>query len=92
MLGVWLKCLAPVPPRLYPPAERGKAPPVRLGRSVDENGAAPRRAIALPVFEAGEEEELKCPAVRRLGPEQNLGPMVANQRCWECDWRRKALE
>lgn len=39
---------------LYPPAVRGMAPPVRLGRSVFANGARPENeAIRRDVFEEG---------------------------------------
>lgn len=53
--GVWEKYRAPLlPPRVYPPAVRGMAPPVRFGRRVCAKGARPENwAMRRDVFEEG---------------------------------------
>ena len=83
---MWLKCRTPclpLPPREYPPAVRGRAPPVRFGRRVDAKGAAPLPTTALLVFETGKEARLDCPMVPDA--EVKVRVLLENQRCWERD-------
>ena len=87
---MWLKYRAPfpAPPRLYPPAERGKAPPVRFGRSVEAKGAEPRWEIALLILDTGKEERSYFAPVRALAVEvARVRAVVENQRFlfWDRD-------
>ena len=93
--GVWLKCRAllpaiPPPPRQYPPAERGKAPPVRLGRRVEAKGTTPRFAMVLLILETGNEERSYRPRTLKVDFDERLRIVVENQRCCKRDCLSKA--
>lgn len=79
-VGVWLKCLIPrpVPPRQYPPAVRGRAPPVRFGRRDEAKGAPPRCRMTFPTLLISKEERSYTFARDALSP--RLRTVVENQR------------
>src|SRR6478752_4546962 len=61
--GPWEKYRA-LPPRLYPPALRGKAPPVKLGRRALAKGARPENcATRREVLELGSLDRSKRAAL-----------------------------
>ena len=67
-------------PKAYPPAVRGRVPPVRFGRSVEVKGAPPFLVIALLTVEVGREDRNGRVTLLDVGLDVRFRREVENHR------------